>query len=194
MNDIVFPGGNENEFIEMAKRLGYDSLVFVYEDKKKIRKFTSSFPVKTAILCPPKKIHGTNSAGHLSFVRGHGTAREAIERSAHCIFGIEDERRDSMHYRRSGLNQVLCKLANSKGVAVGFSFAEILNTRRWKRSLVLGRMMQNIRLCRKYKVKMLIGSFADDPMKMRSAHDLRSFFHVIGMHPSESLASFRFFK
>ena len=40
--------------------------------------------------------------------------------------------------------------------------------------------MQNIDLCRKYKVKMLIASFAKDPSGMKSPHDLISLFKVLG--------------
>lgn len=36
MLDIVFPKNNEEEFIDMAKKLGYLSLCFVYEFGNKI--------------------------------------------------------------------------------------------------------------------------------------------------------------
>ncbi len=44
--DFVFPKNNESEFIEMAQRLGYDKLIFLYqygtnlaEIKRKIAQF-----------------------------------------------------------------------------------------------------------------------------------------------------------
>ncbi|MEK6816438.1 MAG: hypothetical protein AABY09_02405, partial [Nanoarchaeota archaeon] len=37
--------------------------------------------------------------------------------------------KDSLHHRNSGLDQVLCALANKNGIAIGFSFNEILNAR-----------------------------------------------------------------
>lgn len=96
----------------------------------------------------------------------------------------ENTKKDFMHSRNSGLNQVLCKLASKNNVAIGFSFNNILNSSGMKRATILGRMMQNIILCRKYKVKMIIiNHIAND--SERSNGDLRSFGICLGMHPSE---------
>ncbi len=46
--------------------------------------------------------------------------------------------------------------------------------------------MQNIKLCRKAKCKVFIGSFAKNPSELRSKHDLKAFFICLGMHPSEA--------
>ncbi|MBW3019482.1 hypothetical protein KY329_04850 [Candidatus Woesearchaeota archaeon] len=191
MIDVVFPDGNEQEFIRIAKRLGYKSLIFVYEDKKKIGKISSDFLFKQAVLCAPNKVRDMKL---LAFCKGSARAREAIERSASMIFGMEDEQKDSLHYRRSGLNQVLCKLAKSKDVAIGFDFNSVLMSRRKARAVIIGRMMQNIVLCRKYKLKMLIASFAKTPYQMRSPSDLRAFFHVLGMQQGEAKQAFGVFK
>jgi len=93
--------------------------------------------------------------------------------------------RDYLHSRNSGLNDVLCKLAKKNDVAVGFSFSEVLNAEGLERSLIIGRMMQNVSLCRKFKVPIVLGSFAFDKFEMRSPKDLLSFGVVIGMSPGE---------
>ncbi|MBL7100954.1 MAG: hypothetical protein ISS23_03315 [Nanoarchaeota archaeon] len=98
-------------------------------------------------------------------------------------------RRDSLHHRNSGLNHVICKLARKNGIAMGFSFNEVLMNRGLKRAVTLGRMMQNVRLCRKYKLRMVLGSFARTKWGMRAADDLISFGIVIGMHPAEAKRS-----
>ena len=92
-------------------------------------------------------------------------------------------RKDFMHQRNSGLNHVLCALAKENNVAVGFSFSSILHAE--KRERVLGRIMQNIKLCRKYKVPMVIGSFAKDSWDVRNEKDLKAFFQVLGMTGKE---------
>ena len=46
-------------------------------------------------------------------------------------------------------------------------------------------MMQNVKLCRKYKVKMLINSFAKNEYELRSRDALKSFGLVIGMNSRE---------
>jgi RNase P/RNase MRP subunit p30 len=103
------------------------------------------------------------------------------------MFGFEEsERKDTMHQRYSGLNNVLCELAFRNKVKIAFSFSSILNTSGAQRATLFGRMMQNISLCRKYKVKTLVGSFARSTFEMRSAKDLQSLFIVLGMHPKEA--------
>ena len=73
--------------------------------------------------------------------------------------------KDHLHYRRSGLNQVLCKIAHDNGKMIAFSFRSLLNSK--NKALLLGRMMQNVRFCRKYKVKTLLASFAKNEYEVR---------------------------
>jgi ribonuclease P/MRP protein subunit RPP1 len=94
--------------------------------------------------------------------------------------------KDYMHSRNSGLNDVFCKLARKNAVAVGFSFSDVLNSSGVERALIIGRMMQNVSLCRKFKVPMVLGSFAFDEFEMRSPRDLISFGLTIGMTPDEA--------
>ena len=93
------------------------------------------------------------------------------------------QRKDFMHQRNSGLNHVLCALAKENNVAIGFSFSSIL--RATQREKVLGRIMQNILLCRKYKISMVIGSFAKNSWELRNEKDLQAFFQVLGMTGKE---------
>lgn len=92
-------------------------------------------------------------------------------------------RKDTMHQRNSGLNQVLCTLAREYHVAIGFSFSSILHSK--QRAKDMGRIIQNIHLCRKYKLSMVIGSFAQDPWDVRNEKDLQAFFKVLGMTGKE---------
>ena len=96
--------------------------------------------------------------------------------------------KDSLHHRNSGLDQVLCSIANRNGIAIGFSFNEILNAK--SRYKTLGRMMQNIRLCRKYKVNIVFATFAKNKWELRSKSDLESFAKVLGMNGKESKECF----
>ena len=79
-----------------------------------------------------------------------------------------------------------CKFAKENRVIIGINFSDILNSSGVERANILGRIMQNIRLCRKYKVDMLTASFATDPFEMRSAKDLLSFNISLGMEPGVS--------
>ncbi len=105
--------------------------------------------------------------------------RFALEKSpVDIIVGVEAiHPKDSLHYLRSGLDQVLCRIAREKGKTVAFSFADVLNSS--ERGKLLARMRFNIQLCRKYKVKMLFSTFAASPEELRPAHDLRAFWRVL---------------
>jgi RNase P/RNase MRP subunit p30 len=100
--------------------------------------------------------------------------------------------KDKIHYRSSGLNQVSCKIAKENDVCIGFSFNEVLNSE--NKSLILGRMKQNVRLCRKFKVRMVLGSFAKNKFEMRNVKDLVSFGRVIGMTGGEVKKALNFEK
>lgn len=198
MIDIVFPEKNEHEFFEMAKRLGYKGLVMVYHspaEAKNAPKAPAGLSVKTAVLADARKAFNLRSQGVLAFVQCSEQDRTVLERgSADVLFGAESTQpKDYAHQRGSGLNHVMCLLASKNKVAIGFSFAKILESTGSQRAQLLGRMMQNIVLCRKYRVKTVIGSFAKDPWKMRSPHDLMSFFTVLGMNQKDSKQSLECF-
>jgi len=124
----------------------------------------------------------------LKIVLGSKNNRQVIElKNVNILLSPEKGvRKDSLHYRNSGLNQVTCKLAKKNKIAIGFNFNDILITQGKERAMILGRMMQNVKLCRKYKLRMLIASFAKDKWQMRSKNDLISFGIVLGMHPKEA--------
>lgn len=125
-----------------------------------------------------------NKAKGLVIVEGAGDRinRLALEnKKVNILLSPEKNTgKDFIHYRNSGLNQVLCNLANKNNIAIGFNFEDVLNSS--DKAGVLGKMMQNVRLCRKYKVKMLIFDFS----KERTKEELRSFGLVLGMTPGEA--------
>jgi len=93
-------------------------------------------------------------------------------------------RRDSLHNRHCGLNQVLCRIASKNKKIIGLSFSEILN--RKDKEKIFGRIRQVIKLCRKYKIRMVFSSFAKNNMERRDAKDLLNFAVFLGMTPGEA--------
>ena len=74
------------------------------------------------------------------------------------------------------LDQVACSAAVRNNSIVCFPLGEVLagnpaNT------------IWNIKLCRKYKVKAAIASFAKTPLEMRAPRDVLSLFTCLGMEP-----------
>jgi len=187
----VFPDRNEHEFFAMAQKLGTKTLVLVYPSAE-LAAHPPAAPkglhIRTAVLAEPRKARQLRQGGMLAFVKCSDSDRAVLEQgAADVLFGAEGTQpKDYAHQRGSGLNHVMCALAHKNKVAIGFSFESILSASGAQRAQLLGRMMQNIMLCRKYKVQMVIASFATDPWKMRSLHDLQSFFTELGMHPAEA--------
>jgi len=177
MKDIVFPNNNEEEFLERAKLLGYDSLIFVYQiDKYK----------EGAIFTSPDKLKKAKSLTKI--VLTNSNDRQVFEKNSDIIvFELEEiSKKDSLHFRHSGLNHILCNLAKKNNITIGISFSLAFNSRGMLRSQILGRMEQNIELARKYELKKVIASFARSPKEMRSPHDLKSLAITLGMHPYDA--------
>lgn len=192
MYDVVFPQRNEEEFISMAVKLGYTGLCFVYDSADELIKNKEKLKKTKIKLLFGLKFKSKRKVYDFIVAKASGKSRDILERrKADIIYDFEkNAREDYIHHRASGLNQVLCKLARKNNVAVGFSVSSILNSK--QKPVLLGRIKQNVRLCRKYKVKVVIGSFSSEPYEMRSLHDLISLFCLLGMHPSEARKALSF--
>ena len=190
MIDVVFPDKNEKDFIDVAEALGYTGLIFVYEHKfpSQKEKFKTKLKIHDALLVQPKKVISVKNKSALVFVQAEEDNRFVLEKARpDMVFAFEEaQKRDFMHQRGSGLNHILCRLAKENVVKIGFSFNSVLNSRGMTQAQILGRMHQNIQLCRKYKCRMVIASFAKLPYELRAPKDLLAFFTELGMHQKEA--------
>jgi len=197
--DIVFPKKNEKQFIKLAEKLNYFSLCFVYNFTpdittktqllKELQK-TTKINLFLALQSAPANIKKAKNLADLVLVKSIPEQDQKILEKLipDILFDLElSPKKDPLHFRLSGLNQVLCNLAQKNNTAIGFSFSSMLNYK--NKPQLLGRIIQNIKLCRKYKVKTIFASFAKTPLQMRSPHDLISLAIVLGMHPSEAKLS-----
>ena len=188
MQDIVFPDGNEAAFIARAKTLGIKDLVFVYTDPARFYKAADK--ITNALLANPKTIDKAKNKTKIVLLKSSDEDLHTVEhKSPTILYELEQSPKyDALHQRASGLNHVLARACANNDVAVGFSVQSILSAGPQRRSVVMGRMMQNIKLCRKFKVKMIVASFAKTPGGMRNPADVKSLFTILGMHPSEMQA------
>jgi len=95
--------------------------------------------------------------------------------------------REHTHYRRSGVNQVIAKIARENGKFYCMDFSRILQTPIYNRYILLGRMVQNIRIFQKYRVPIAIASFASNKYELRNRDALESFVRVLGTRKSVSV-------
>ena len=185
--DIVFPKDNEKEFIKVAKTLGYTALCFVYTSSKfnkKIEKLKKeNFEIYSGILSE-KFQKGFDLV--ISESKNEIKDRKNLEQKKFdIIFNFENQSKsDFIHQRNSGMNHIFCKLA--KKTAIGISFSNLISLNSFQRARAIGRIQQNLKLCRKYNVKTIFASFAKHPKDMRSPLDLRAFLNVIS--PDKEIA------
>lgn len=167
MIDIVVPNGNEKELLDTALKLGYSGLCFVNSDKKMLN-------------CYSALLNKTGKADLIIF-----NTPEAIEKQCDIVFGLENNPKRDILQINSGLNHVLAKLASEKKKIICFDFSSLLKGRR---DIIMRRMMQNIKLCQKYKTEMAIASFASSPSELRNPSDIESLFRILGMrNPKKAL-------
>lgn len=94
--------------------------------------------------------------------------------------------------RDSGLNDAICKIARKHDVAIGFSFSNILNSK--DKLNLIANISQNIKLCRKYRLRMVMASFAKNKFEMRHAKDMHNLCLVLGMDEKEAMEALNFKK
>jgi ribonuclease P/MRP protein subunit RPP1 len=190
--DIVFPQDNESDFVEKAKELGISKLTFVYNyqtDFAKVKKKLKDLelPIKIGVLVPYNltRKQMDKLKGMTKFYRSQMThMRHVIEKKlANVVFDIEDVgKKEYMHHRNSGMNQVIAKLMKKNKITWGVSFSTLLGALRDNRIKLLGRIVQNIKIQDKYKFNGVFASFAKIPAEMRAIKDLQSVLVALGMN------------
>ena len=184
--DIVIPHNNEQAFIDIALKLGLRQLCFLYppaqyrENTKK--DYGSALKITFGILAQPNDVLKAKGLSSMVVVARSSDSFEdrlVIEKfRPSIIYNLEtSSRKDFMHQRNSGLNHVLCMIAHDNNVAIGFNYSLLQHKERM--SVMVGRMMQNMMLCKKYKLKTVFASFATDPWQLRSKVDVESLVRIL---------------
>lgn len=177
---------HEVEYFRLAPLLGYKGIIFLHPLKEFVVISKKTFPIVDAIVCSASEVVAARKLSSLVLVYSTAVSKNNTDR--YCIERIKPDimhgfelspRKDFLHHRHSSLNQVLCKLMFEKQVAYGLSLHALLSSPSF--AVVAGRVMQNIVLCKKYKVPIVVGSFAQHPLEMRSASDVVSFLRFVGL-------------
>lgn len=73
------------------------------------------------------------------------------------VIGLEQHnRKDKLKQRDSGLNEVLCKLANKNNIKIGIDLNELKKQDKKNKAIVLSRIIQNIQLCKRTKTAIIL--------------------------------------
>lgn len=158
---------------QLSTQLGFDKTLFLERDFISLEGDNKKAILQSIDRAHSKKqlvIYNASSEDMLRFI---------IEKThVDIIMGMEQiYEKDSLHFVRGGLDQILCTFAKKTNKTFGFSFADILHSH--NRPQLLRRIMFNISLCQKYKIPVLFSNFSTDISEMRSAKDLAALERVL---------------
>lgn len=106
--------------------------------------------------------------------------RKILEKeSVNILLLNQAGRKDFQKQRNSGLNHVLAKIAKKKNVGIGINLDEVIYSEGKQKAGILSRVIQNIEICNKNKLKMKF--FALNPDSQRNSFDLKSLGLILGM-------------
>ena len=205
MIDLVFPQqtleANEEAFITVAEKLEHSGLLFLYEkvDKQvveRIKKLQQKTQLKLFIGLKKTSANLDHRIENLPIfpdlnlivAEGPDHARHCIEKlDVQLVYNLETSLRgDAPKQPQSGFNHILATIAHEKNKIWGLSFSLLLASRGMKRTQLLGRIKQNIKLCRKYKVNIIFLTLATTPYQLRNPRDAISFLTALGMTPGDA--------
>lgn len=184
---IALVRDNEALLVKKAKLLGYSRIYFVYEQTNKVDlgelEIKYSVEIKKVILCNKKNCFELRKKRIITMMET-SSDRDVFERvKPRIAYGLEQVGRgDAVHQRVSGLNHIMCGLAKKNKIAVLFDLGKI----KTNDSVLIGRMRQNIKLCKKYKVEIILSLLTSDPNKIVSPTDLMSFGKLLGLSHTEA--------
>jgi RNase P/RNase MRP subunit p30 len=72
------------------------------------------------------------------------------------VVGLELNGRDRLKQRDSGMNEVIAKLAKLNGIVIGVDVDRINGLGALEKGKVLGRLRQNVKLCRRTGAKIVV--------------------------------------
>ncbi|MGP8012504.1 MAG: RNase P subunit p30 family protein [Halobacteriota archaeon] len=91
--------------------------------------------------------------------------------------------------KRGGLNQVTAKIAEKNGVALGLSFGYFWKTGQVARSRMLAFQHQNVVLCQKFGVPIVITSDAYSHFDLRAPRQLKALARLLPLEDTEATAA-----
>ena len=174
MYEVLISKANKKLEQEGLKR-GFEKVFFIDEDKFSLLSSNDLDHIR-------REISRAGSKGKKIILWGSTDQinRIAVEdKRVSMLLSPEEKRKGHpLHFRDSGLNEVLCKLALKSNVAIGISFSAVKSLKGKNRAERIARIMQNIELCRKYGAKIVLASFGK---KLSDSYSLRSFGSSLGM-------------
>lgn len=107
------------------------------------------------------------------------TNRKVLENEKIDILLLNQKfRKDKSKQKDSGLNHILAKIAKKANISIGINLDEIIESDKRQKAEILGRIMQNIKLCKKSDIRM---KFISIKKYKKDVYDLKSLAIVLKM-------------
>lgn len=186
------------DFAKRAKTLGFRGIGFAtyYKDRKRVdrlKKTTVKVSKEVGIdifigleaTTPEelKKLVDIRRDYDILLVRGTNLNlnRKAVQtKEVDILAHPEYDRRDS------GLNHIMAKLAAKNKVAIEINFREILQSSKNTRSHIMHHIQENVKLCKKYKIPIILSSGAVSHWQLKDPKVLISMGCLLGLDLNES--------
>ncbi|MDD5588405.1 MAG: RNase P subunit p30 family protein [Candidatus Nanoarchaeia archaeon] len=167
MYDLVLIKTNKEDIIAFARTLGFSNVFFI--NKEDI--ITNSKNIK-------------NKKGLMIVEGGYEELNRIAlsSKSVNILLNPETKKRETVKGINSGLNHILCDLAQKHNISIGYSLDYIQNAD----VFLLKKIIQNISLCKKFKVPVLIFTLAKSKSELRSAEDLESLGISLGLNTKQA--------
>lgn len=207
----VFLGKKSERIIKIAKKKGWDNVLFLrkikfFQDFKTLKSKLENYDgiyLETDNIEDVRKIFQNYKGFFLV-----GGSSETFNRKL-CeikISGIVNPERlvkkDYLHYRNSGFNHVTAKLCKKNEVLLITNFSELIKSKKSKifglrkpysflgnkkqQAQQIGRIMQNIKLARKYKTKFAIANFAERSGQIKNIKEIKEFLKNLNLNVGET--------
>ena len=109
----------------------------------------------------------------------------AVTQRTDILFDVEPlGSKDAARSRNAGLTPALLATLRQKRIALGFSLHHLFSAEQPEQHF--GRVAQNIKLARKSRIPVVLGSLASKPQDMRAEREIRALFHQLGLQHDEA--------
>ncbi len=198
LTDFVLPKDNEKKLLAMAKKLGFSKLVFLYSYDKKINSSVIESKIKSLskneslhldwgiIVSETKQIQKAKQIKTPVIFRSSPESdirAVALKHKPQGITNLEFQKHDFVHHRSSGMNHIIAQGMHENTVSYIPALSLLFSTK--YKAEVLGRILQNIRLAKKYHITMDVYSFAKKPIEMFYYKDITSLLKTLGVNQKE---------
>lgn len=170
--EVLYATADVDERVALARHLGHDDVLILFTthrpEEAPLRDRARAAGAKIGLLTEnPQRTRGAARQydAHIGLPRRDHFESKAL---THILDPEAQQRPDFIHHRNSGLNQVLLKLASARGIQL----ISTLATLRARPEERLGRLQQNLRWEKKYRVAHHLTSGARSWHEQRAHSDL----------------------